>query len=228
MSNLTVKIETPKYENARLWTAKEMKDFLKSKEPLFFDEGVDIYTQRLRQKESTKHKRALKKQAKLALDCEPLNGVLKKKTHETIDIFKNVKDFLTQFNTYNFNLCMDSGLNKFMENRLFGGQYVIKNLKDKKEIALIQQIDKSNTFKFIVYDSKKEPVRWYYIINDYLAKNFNPLKKFEFHKSLYANGEEITKLTPKMLEDLNWLKQSLEKSLDFIRTNQVSQKILKR
>ena len=27
MSNLTVKIETPNYENARLWTPKEMKDF---------------------------------------------------------------------------------------------------------------------------------------------------------------------------------------------------------
>lgn len=203
----------PQKEKEIIKTPTQFSKWIKEKEPIFFDvsESVQIWRQ-LNSSTEYMRKRGQKHIENEVNIGDTLEDHLKQEVGEAKTLLKNFKEHSTQINNYHYNLLLNEGLDKYTGRRYGTGLYEIKSPENQNEFAILQYNKKKDYFKIIINDKEKIPLRWYFFVNDFYVKNYNPSDGFDYFKCKFGQKEDIDLIKDNLLKDLAWIKSSLKKS----------------
>lgn len=227
--NLNFKSErTKKQEKIIIRTPAQFSKWIKEKEPLLFDvnESIQIWRQ-LNSSAEYMRKRGQKHIEKESCTGDTINGNIKKEVDTTKALLNKFKEHSIQTNNYYYNMLLSKGLNEYVGRRFGTGLYEIKSPANQNEIAILQHNKKKNYFKIVINDSENKPLRWYFFVNDFYVKSYNPAEGFKYFKCKFGKTEDIESIKNQLIKDLGWIKEALIKSCQIMSEQPKKIKLLK-
>ena len=122
------------------------------------------------------------------------------------------KENSCEINNYFYTQLLKDGLSEYAGKRYGTGLYEIKSPHNPDEIAILQHNKKKDYFKIIINDKDMNPKRWYFFVNDFYIKNYDPAAGFHYFKSKFGQQSDVEIIKDNLLKDLAWIKSSLKKS----------------
>lgn len=203
----------PQKEKEIIKTPAQFSKWIRSKEPILNDvsESVQIWRQTNPSAEYMRKRGELHIKKEKAIG-EPIVGELKREIDDAKLLLGEFKENSCEINNYFYTQLLNEGLSKYAGKRYGRGLYEIKSPHNPDEIAVIQHNKKKDYFKIIVNDKDMNPKRWYFFVNDFYIKNYDPAAGFDYFKSKFGQQSDVELIKDNLLKDLAWIKSSLKKS----------------
>ena len=203
----------PQKEKEVIKTPAQFSKWIRSKEAILNDvsESVQIWRQVNPGAEYMRKRGELHIKKEKAIG-EPIAGELKREIDDAKLLLGEFKENSCEINNYFYTQLLKDGLSEYAGKRYGTGLYEIKSPHNPDEIAVIQHNKKKDYFKIIVNDKDMNPKRWYFFVNDFYIKNYDPATGFDYFKSKFGQQSDIDLIKDNLLKDLAWIKSSLKKS----------------
>lgn len=229
LSSLTFRSTGTANKNDKMYirTPKDYSAFIKKYEPILY-EGDGGYAKLKEEISGTEYmRRRLEKHLlKQRQNADPIEGEVKVAVDDLKKVLADFRGIALKANAYFYSQILEEGLDHYAGTRKTTGLYEFKALDDSNETVILQHNQNKNYFRILINDKDNKPKRWYFFVDDFFVKDYDPLKGFDYGKSKYGNIDDIEAVRKPLLKDLAWIKESILKSCEFIKNNKTYQKAL--
>ena len=207
----------PQKEKEVIKTPAQMAAFLKKKDPIIFDTNITLQIWRQVNPGEEYMRKYMRKRGELHIKKEkaigePIVGELKREIDDAKLLLGEFKENSCEINNYFYTQLLKDGLSEYAGKRYGTGLYEIKSPHNPDEIAVLQHNKKKDYFKIIINDKDMNPMRWYFFVNDFYIKNYDPAAGFDYFKSKFGQQSDVELIKDNLLKGLAWIKNSLKKS----------------